>query len=221
MEPDEIDGPEPSQPVATDEPRRVWDKRADESQRAYSAFSLFRDSEKRSLKSVAASLNPACSVQNVFWWSRRHDWHGRCDAYDLHVDHQQRAEFCRSRVRMRTRHLQIAVALGGVAAAGIREWQNKIAAGAELNLMPEQITMLVKCATELERGTLGIDEQHHASVINILLGGMRYSDEPAEEGEGEVITMAEHERRQWESLTPDERKSLSTWKNPPKPRLTN
>src|ERR1700688_4838135 len=87
MEPNDAKTPQPA------EAREVWEKKVDESPRAYAAFSAFRDAEKRSLKAIADALN--CSVQNVFWWSTRHNWKLRCDAFDLWVDREQRVEFAR------------------------------------------------------------------------------------------------------------------------------
>ncbi len=202
MEPE--DDLDPPQDAVIVEHREAWDKKPDESQRAYHAFSLSRDAEKRSLKGVATSLT--CSVQNVFWWSTRHNWKLRADAYDLWLDQQQRQEFARNRVRMRERHRQLAVAMGNVAAHGLREWQRKIASGAELNLMPEQLALLVKCSAELERSTLGIDGEHQATTINILLGSHRYSDEKAgENGEAdgvvEWIAQEDFEREQYAKLS--------------------
>jgi hypothetical protein len=217
MEPEE--DLDPPQDVAIVQPRELWDKKPDESQRAFAAFAQFRDAEKRSLKAIADSLN--CSVQNVFWWSTRHNWRLRCDAYDLHVSREQNAEFSRSRVRMRERHQRLAVAMGNIAAHGIREWQTKIASGAELNLAPEQVALLVKCSAELERSTIGVDGEQRPPVINILFGVHKYADEkagdgPEVEGEIEWIPQEDVERKEYESLNPEERAGWETWKNPPK-----
>lgn len=224
MEPDDGDGIDPSQTAVAVQPREPWEKKPDESQRAYDAFARYRDSEKRSFKAIADSLN--CSTQNVWQWSTRHNWKLRCDAYDLHVDQQQRQEFARNRVRMRDRHLAVAQAMLGVAAHGLKEWQSRIASGGALNLQPEQIAMLTKCATELERSTIGIDGEHRPTVINILFGTHRYSDEKAGdsgevEGEVEWMPVEDIEREQYESLSPEERVARDSWKTPPKPKQLN
>jgi hypothetical protein len=179
---------------------------------------MYRDSEKRSLKSVATSLN--CSVQNVFWWSSRHNWKLRCDAFDLQQDQLQRQEFARNRVRMRTRHLAVAQAMLNVAGHGIREWQAKIASGAELNLAPEQVALLTRTAIEIERSTTGEDGEHRPTAINILIGSHRYQDEKAgESGEVEWKPLEEVERMEYESLSPQERSGWESWKNPPQKKL--
>ena len=205
---------EPSQIVATIEPRQLWDKQQNESQKAFDAFAMYRDLEKRSFKAIAEKLN--CSPQNIFQWSSRFNWKGRCDAFDVEQDRQQRAEFARNRVRMRERHRALAVAMGGIAAHAVREWQQKIAKGAALDLSVEQVAMLAKVSAELESRVLGIDDEHHATTINVLLGSMRYEDEPEEKGEVVWETIEDVERKQWEGMTDAERESMRHWKNPPK-----
>ena len=126
--------PEPN-PLENDEsvgPRELWDKRLDESQKAFAAFVRYRDAEKRSFKAIADELN--CSPQNIFQWSSRHNWRRRCDAFDVEQYRLQREDLARGRVRMRERHLKLAIAMQGIAAHAIREWQSKIASGAALNL---------------------------------------------------------------------------------------
>jgi hypothetical protein len=219
MEPEKDDLDHAQDAVAV-QPRELWDKKPDESQRAYGAFSKYRDSEKRSFKAIADSLS--CSTQNVWQWSTRHNWKLRCDAYDLWLDQQQRQEFARNRVRMRARHMAVAQAMLNVAGHGIREWQARIAGGAALNLAPEQVALLTKCAIEIERSTTGEDGGHRPAVINVLIGTHRYSDEKAgESGEVEWIPYEDAERTEYESLSPEEKAVWNSWKAPPKPKQLN
>jgi hypothetical protein len=216
----EPDSPESADPV---EHREVWDKMPAESQKAFSAFCMYRDAEKRSFKLVADQLN--CSPQNVFQWSSKFNWRLRCDAYDVEQDRLQRQDLARGRVRMRERHLKLAIAMQGLAAHALREWQARIASGQVLNLAPEQIALLTKCAVELERSTIGVDGEHRSPVINILFGTHKYSDEKAGnsgEVEGEVEWKPQEavEREQYDRLNDEERRSWCTWKNPP-PKRTN
>jgi|CZKR01.1.fsa_nt_gi hypothetical protein len=151
MEPDdELDSLQATDPV---ESRELWDKRPDETAKAFGAFVLYRDAERRSFKIVGDQLN--CSPQNIYQWSSRFDWRGRCDAFDIEQDRIQRAELSRGRVRMRERHLQVAKAMLGVAAYGLKEWQGRVEQKLPLHLEPEQIAMLVKTAVELENRTVG------------------------------------------------------------------
>ena len=115
----EPDSPESADPV---EHREVWDKKPDESQKAFDAFVRYRDAEKRSFKAIADELN--CTPQNIFQWSSRFNWRLRCDAYDVEQDRLQREDLARGRVRMRERHLRLSLAMQGVAAHALREWQS-------------------------------------------------------------------------------------------------
>lgn len=222
-EPDSLENADPV------EHREAWDKKSDESVKAFSAFCLYRDAEKRSFKTIADSLK--CSTQNIWQWSSRHNWKLRCDAFDVENERLQRVEFSRNRVRMRERHLAVAQAMLGVAAHGLKEWQSRIASGSALNLQPEQIALLTKCATELERSTLGIDgDDHRPPVINVIMGVHAYDDEKAgdsgvvdgdDEGEVEYMTWQDAERRRYERMSPEERAASDVWKVPPTPKQLN
>ena len=221
MEPenDELDSPQSTQSIDPVEPREPWDKREDESQKAFTAFTLFRDAEKRSFKIVADSLN--CSPQNIFQWSSRFDWKGRCDSYDVWLDQQQRVELARSRVRMRERHLRLSLAMQGIAATALAEWNQRILQKRPLDLAPEQIAMLVKAAIELEHRTIGSESERGAVMINCYIGEHRYEDE---KGEVHIIPakpFEQFELEQWEKLSPEEKAAEAGWKDPPKKRSTN
>lgn len=164
----ENDDLDPSQSVAAVEPRELWDKKPDESRRAFDAFCRYRDAEKRSFKAIADSLN--CSTQNVWQWSTRHNWKLRCDAYDCEQDRVQRAEFARNKVRVRERHMQVARAMLHVAGHALREWADQIEQRLPLRLAPEQIAMLVKAATELENRTMGTEAENKYTQIIVNLG---------------------------------------------------
>lgn len=195
----------PAQAVATMEPRQPWDKRPDESQRAFGAFCLYRDAEKRSFKRVADQLK--CSPQNIFQWSSKYNWRGRCDAFDIEQDRLQREELARGRVRMRERHLRLAVAMQGIAAHAVREWQIRVEQGLALNLAPEQIALLTKCGVELERATVGVKEVESPMKITVLF----------QRGDGSVATAETIEREEYAQLDEAERAAWRSWKNPPLP----
>jgi hypothetical protein len=209
-------------------PRRSWDRKPDESTRAWTAFVAFRDSADRKLINVAKSLTPACSVQNVSRWSVRHSWAARSADWDTHVDEEQRSELSRGRVARRRRQLQLASALQSVAAHALREIQAKIEMKLPLGWAPEQIAGLVKVADQLEASAFGSEKENRFTAINLVVS--TYADEEAYEAElkglaplsdegATMMTMDEFQRRQYERLSDEERRSLDGWKNPPKPKL--
>jgi hypothetical protein len=177
MADNELDDLEPKETAETTGSCELWDKRLDESQRAFNAFVLYRDTEKRSFKNVAERLN--CSPQNVFQWSSRFSWRERASAWDVEQDRLQREELARGRMKMRTRHLAMAQAMLGIAGHALREWQARVEQKLPLGLSPEQIAMLVKAAVELEHRTMGTESEHRFTEIRVVLGG--YEDEQAYE----------------------------------------
>jgi hypothetical protein len=199
------------------ESRQSWDKLPDESQKAFEAFVRYRDAEKRSFKNVADQLN--CSPQNIFQWSSRFAWRLRCDAFDMEQDRVQREELARSRVRMRERHIRLAVAMQGIAACAVREWQAKIEQGLPLNLSPEQIALLTKCGVDLERATMGRPGEAQRTAINIFVGTHRYENEGALIPGEQPKLLEDFEREQYETLSPSGKAALECWRDPPKKRL--
>lgn len=169
--------------MADENPTRPpsWYRQPHESKRAWSAFQSYRDSADRKLKTVAESLSPKCSVQNVSRWSVRHNWQQRSADYDCHVDEEQRAEMARGRVARRRKQLQFASALQSIAAAALRELQVKVATQLPLNMQAEQITGLLKLADLLEASAFGPEKENRYTKIVVTIGG--YPDEEAYEAE--------------------------------------
>jgi len=161
--------------IAPSGPRQSWDRRKDESKRAFTAFCIFRDSADRKLKTVAQALNPPCSVANVGRWSQRHQWATRSADYDIWVDEQDRAEIARNRVSGRKRRLAIAHALEGLSAHAIKEWQVRLAAGLPLNMSLETAALLSKTAAQLAEQALGPEKENRFTKINVIIGS--YEDE--------------------------------------------
>jgi hypothetical protein len=208
------DNLDPSQSAVGVEAREPWEKLPQESKKAWGAFRLYRDAEKRSFKSVAERLN--CSPQNVFQWSSKYKWKLRCDAFDVEQDRAQRAEFARSRVRMRERHMQVARAMLNVAGHALREWADRIEQRLPLSLAPEQIALLTKCATELEHRTMGTEAEHRfAQIVVRLTDAEPLPDLPAPT---DSMSAALCDDTTGEGIEDDR---AHGWKNPPQEKLAN
>jgi hypothetical protein len=221
------------QTIAHSGPRNSWDRKPDESFRAWTAFQAFRDSADRKLKTVAAALNPPCSIANVGRWSQRHQWGPRSADWDRHVDEEQRGELARGRVARRRKQLQFASALQSVAAHALREYQVKVEMKLPLNMPAESITGLLKLADQLETSAFGSEHENKFTAINVLVGS--YRDEQQYEAQLKIgmlgvtrdhlpvedaITIEEFQRRQWERLTDEEKAAQSAYRDPPR-KLTN
>jgi hypothetical protein len=153
---------------------KPWSRRADESERAYAAFCLYRDSEKRALTHVARTLN--CSVANVSRWSTRYQWHQRAWAFDSDIEERKLEQMAKDRIAMRQRHIKLGLELQALAATAVSELQEKISRGEALNLKPDEIVALMKLGAELEAKALGPERENGYARI-IVNFCHRYDDE--------------------------------------------
>jgi hypothetical protein len=160
----------------------AWERKPDESRRAYEAFLIYRNSATRRLAEVAETLVPACSVPNVARWSSRHCWQQRAFAWDKEEDRKQQEEEARSRSAARKRHLQIAQSMQEIGVRALLEMKAKIAAGTALNLSPTEAENFLTEAIKLERAVLGAERDHRYSEIRVFIGT---HFNPDEEGYGE------------------------------------
>jgi hypothetical protein len=151
-------------------PREAWDRMKDESVRAYAAFKMWLNSEKRSLTYVAQSSQFQCSVANLSRWSRLHDWQGRAWAFDARREQEEREQMARDRSAMRKRHLKLAMAMQSIAAHGLAELQGRIEQKLSLNLSADECKNLMAEGAKLERRTLGEDRDRRFTQIIVNLG---------------------------------------------------
>jgi hypothetical protein len=158
--------------------RQPWDRRKDETQRAFAAFCIFRDSTDRKLANVAKVLTPACSVPNVARWSARHDWQERVLAYDVYRDEIDRQELARGRMEMRRRHLKLGIMMQSIGAHALAELQQKIAQKLPLNLTSDEAKSLLAAGAKLEGDALGPERDGgRYTQIVVSVGEHKYEDE--------------------------------------------
>jgi hypothetical protein len=169
-----------NQPQTIDSAGQIgaWDRRKNETKRAWDAFCLFLHSTDRKLASVAQSLVPPCSVPNVARWSSQHGWQARAWAYDVHQEELQQAQDARDRAAMHRRHLKQAMLLQQIAVAGLLELQAKLDQKLPLDMKPEEVKALMDLGSKLERMTLGAGKHHQYTRINVVMGRHRYPHEP-------------------------------------------
>ena len=65
-----------------------WARRADETDKAYSAFKTYLEMDERSVKNVAVLLR--VSEQHIRRWAKKYDWNKRAIAYDSAITEQVR-----------------------------------------------------------------------------------------------------------------------------------
>lgn len=113
----------------------IWDKRPDETSKAYDAFVTYRDLGPK--RSIAAAYRQQPSKENApntggIWltWSSRHSWVARAQAYDQYLDRMKRLERERQQLEeitaFRQRARQAAAAASGLAIAVLRKTAKRI-----------------------------------------------------------------------------------------------
>lgn len=149
--------------------REPWERRPNESDKAWAAFVEFRDSDHRELTKIAQSSKFQCSVSNISRWCVLHNWRDRCFAYDSWRDEQERMQLARDRMAMRKRHLQLALAMQAIGAAGLRELQEKMRQKLPLNMTGDEARGMLDAGTKLERSVLGEarTSQYTKIVVNV------------------------------------------------------
>jgi hypothetical protein len=155
-----------------------WERKRDESQRAFAAFQLYIHAENRRLADVGAKLIPACSAANVARWSTRHNWQARAFAWDREQDRIQQEQEARDRSAARKRHLAISQEMQSLALRGLLELKVKAASGGALNMSPSEIENMLTQAVKLERLVLGVEKDRgRFTEIRVFMGTHFNEDE--------------------------------------------
>lgn len=84
---------------------KVWERRADESEKAYAAFKVYLESDDRVLTNVATKLT--CNRSNIGRWASKYDWKNRALAYDNSLFEDARKEIQRKTVNFYLRQYRL------------------------------------------------------------------------------------------------------------------
>ena len=138
----------------TDKP---WERQKGESEKAYEAFSVYRDmGEKRTLTAVAGQLRKSGSL--IRRWKGRWDWSERVRAYDNDLEKEARAKAIKDRKDMTSRHIGIAMQLQKKALEALQGLSVQ-------DMTAKDIKEYIKMATDLERLNREITEDDRDGVI--------------------------------------------------------
>lgn len=124
----------------TDKP---WERQKGESEKAYEAFSVYRDmGEKRTFVAVAEKLDKSDTL--IHRWKDRWDWQERVRAYDNEIEREAKRKVVADRKAMTERHIGIAMqvqkkALEALASLSVED------------MTPKDVKEYIKMATDLER----------------------------------------------------------------------
>jgi hypothetical protein len=132
-----------------------WERRAGETQRAYTAFRVYRDDPPRTIESVA--VRTGASQRTVEGWSSRFSWRDRADAWDderHRVEDRQRMEDIKTMYDTHRRVGRVAVMKALKALQDLPA--DRIPAGAAARLL--------ELGTRIERQTLGTSPEDFYGV---------------------------------------------------------
>ena len=87
----------------------AWERRDDETDKAFAAFRIYRDldARERSIEKTREILGRDPGYTRwLETWSSKYDWVKRVHAYDKHLDNQARKEIEREKIRNRKRRIR-------------------------------------------------------------------------------------------------------------------
>lgn len=128
-----------------------WERQDGETKAQYDAFAAYRDlGPARSIVKAIESTGkePAKNRRNWQRWSAQNLWVARVEAFDAHVDEEERRELIAARREMRKRHRALSKHMQSKA----YETLQSLAPG---DLAPSSLANVVKVASDLERLAVG------------------------------------------------------------------
>lgn len=141
--------------------REPWARQANETSRAYKAFSIYRDlgPRKRSLIEAARRYyqdKTRVKPIQVGVWSAKNNWVERCRAYDEFIDEQKRQKALDEILDMARRQAQEGTALQTL---GARILSNLLAKGEGITGNVLDVVRALRTGAEIERLARGMPTQ--------------------------------------------------------------
>lgn len=119
-----------------------WERRENESVKAYEAFVLYREmGSDRSIRAVAQRLGKSNAL--ISRWSCNYNWQERIRAYDNENEAQDYAERRKEATEARKRQMQIAMRLEKTALEALKNIKPE-------DLSPKDIKEFLRLATDIE-----------------------------------------------------------------------
>ena len=136
----------------------IWDKREDESAKAYEWFCRYRDmGPGRSHDKLNQKYSEGVSKKSMtLRWSSKHAWVERAEAYDAHIEAIKR-EANEDRVRQTAEeHIDVADKIMDLALC-------KLALLEGMEVKPHEVKGLIELSVKMKRDALGIAEKHEVN----------------------------------------------------------
>ena len=136
----------------------IWDKREDESSKAYEWFCRYRDmGPDRSHEKLDQMYSEGVSKRSqTLRWSSKHAWVERAEAYDAYLDAIKR-ESNEDRVRKTAEeHIDVADKIMELALS-------KLALLEGTEVKPHEVKGLIELSVKMKRDALGVAEKHEVN----------------------------------------------------------
>ena len=128
----------------------VWERRADESAKAYESFVAYREmGAKRSLAKVGRKLGKNLTL--IETWSARHGWVERAKAYDEMIAKTQTKDEIGAAEKTNRRHIAEAQKMQESVLRYLEDFDPK-------ELKPSDVPQWMKAAIDIERKCMGLDQ---------------------------------------------------------------
>lgn len=136
----------------------LWDKREDESAKAYEWFCRYRDmGPGRSHEKLNQKYSESISKKSLtLRWSSKYAWVERAEAYDAHIEAIKR-EANEDRVRQTAEeHIDVADRIMDLALC-------KLALLEGMEVKPNEVKGLIELSVKMKRDALGVADKHEVS----------------------------------------------------------
>jgi hypothetical protein len=136
---------------------KPWDQRDGETDKAFSAFRIYRDlhPSKRSLKECAKHFyGPTFKRSNVRTcekWSVKYEWQRRVRLYDAHRDQLMRDEDLEDRRKMRDTHIEEARGLQSIGIESLKRIKKQMETDKGYRLSAGLTLQLIQQGSSMER----------------------------------------------------------------------
>lgn len=175
----------------TEDVRRAWERRDDESERAFAAFRIYRDlnARERSLRAAAAVYydvdEPSHgNMTTIERWSSKYQWRKRVRAFEQDRDRQVLENDLAAIKAMREQHITEARGLQSLAIEGLKRIQNRMRIDPDYLISPGMVLQLMQQGAHMERLSRGEPTEIRNEISDRQVVEVVWSDdEPSEDAD--------------------------------------
>jgi len=139
--------------TASTEELALWERQPKESEQAYAAFCIYRDTKPHDRSKMDVSRQLSKNESLVYKWARVHNWDARVLEYDNWIERQAAAAAVERIVSMRKRHINIAMKMQEVGLKALSEMNPRF-------MKQNEVRLFLTTALEIEKANRTDEVQH-------------------------------------------------------------